>query len=105
VRPRGYLEIRYLDAQPPGEWIAPVAVLGTLLAGSSISAAAERLAAPAVGRWETAARCGVADPGVALAARGLLTLALENLDPRWPARATVTDIIRRRLAQTAGGPL
>jgi glutamate--cysteine ligase len=111
VRPRGYLEVRYLDTQPPGEWFAPVAVLDTLLADSAIIAAAERLAAPAVGRWQAAARCGIADPGVALAARGLLTLALDNLDANWPARATVTDIIRRRLAQTAettettaGGP-
>jgi glutamate--cysteine ligase len=103
VRPRGYLEIRYLDAQPPGEWLAPVAVLGTLLADSSILAEAERRAAPAVGRWEVAARCGIADPGVAVAARGLLTLAIDNLDAHWPARATVTDIIRRRLAPTTAG--
>jgi glutamate--cysteine ligase len=111
VRPRGYLEVRYLDTQPPGEWIAPVAVLETLLADSSMIAAAERLAAPATGRWEAAARCGVADPGIALAARGLLTLAVDNLAPDWPARAAVTAIIRRRLAETtettettAGGP-
>jgi len=103
VRPRGYLEVRYLDAQPPGEWLAPVAVLGTLLAGSSIIAEAERRAAPAVDRWEAAARCGVADPGVAVAARGLLTLAVDNLDAHWPDRAAVTDIIRRRLAETTAG--
>jgi glutamate--cysteine ligase len=94
--------VRYLDTQPPGEWLAPVAVLETLLADSSIVAEAERLAAPAIGRWEAAARCGVADPGIALAARGLLTLAVENLAAGWPARVTVTDIIRRRLAETAG---
>jgi glutamate--cysteine ligase len=103
VRPRGYLEVRYLDAQPPGEWLAPVAVLATLLADSSIIAEAERWAAPAVDRWEAAARCGVADPGVAVAARGLLALALDNLDAQWPARVTVTDIIRRRLAEAMAG--
>jgi glutamate--cysteine ligase len=103
VRPRGYLEVRYLDAQPPGEWLAPVAVLATLLADPSIIAEAERLAAPAVDRWEVAARYGVADPGVAVAARGLLALALDNLDAQWPARVTVTDIIRRRLVETMAG--
>jgi len=99
VRPRGYLEVRYFDAQPPGEWLAPVAVLETLLADPSIIAEAERRAAPASGRWEAAARCGVADPGVAVAARGLLRLALDNLHARWPARAALAGIIRRRLAQ------
>jgi glutamate--cysteine ligase len=102
VRPRGYLEVRYLDAQPPGEWIAPVAVLGTLLADSSIIAEAERRAAPAVGRWKAAARCGTADPGVAFAARGLLSLAAEHLAPAWPARSEVLAILRRRLAEATG---
>jgi|SoiMethySBSTD1v2_1073268.scaffolds.fasta_scaffold00968_9 glutamate--cysteine ligase len=99
VRPRGYLEVRYLDTQPPGEWLAPVAVLDTLLADPAIIAEAERRAAPAIGRWEAAARCGVADPGVAVAARGLLRLALDNLDARWPTRAALVGIIRRRLAE------
>ncbi|MGH4017657.1 MAG: ergothioneine biosynthesis glutamate--cysteine ligase EgtA, partial [Pseudonocardiaceae bacterium] len=32
VRPRGYLEVRYLDAQPAGQWAVPVAVVAALLA-------------------------------------------------------------------------
>ncbi|HEY3482037.1 MAG TPA: glutamate-cysteine ligase family protein, partial [Streptomyces sp.] len=35
VRPQGYLEIRYLDAQPPDEWLAPVALVAALLARPS----------------------------------------------------------------------
>ena len=100
VRPRGYLEVRYLDTQPPGEWIAPVTALTSLLNSSEIVAEAERRAAPAVGRWKVAARSGTADPAVAAAARGLLALALENLPPGAPAHAG--DVIRRRLEESGG---
>lgn len=95
VRPRGYLEVRYLDTQPPGEWVAPVVAVTSLLAGSGTIAEAERRAAPAVGRWEAAARDGTADPAIARAARGLLALALENLPADAPAGSG--DLIRRRL--------
>lgn len=95
VRPRGYLEVRYLDTQPPGEWIAPVAVLTSLLTDSEIIAEAERRAAPAIDRWEAAARRGTADPAIAVAARGLLALALENLPADTPGQAV--GPIRRRL--------
>ena len=103
MRPRGYLEVRYLDAQPPGEWAAPVAALSSLLADSDIIAEAERRAAPAVNRWEAAARSGVADPAIATAARGVLALALENLPADAPAPAA--GLIRRRLSEVeaAGG--
>jgi glutamate--cysteine ligase len=94
VRPRGYLEVRYLDTQPPGEWIAPVTALTSLLASSDILAEAERRAAPAINRWEAAARSGGADPAIATAARGLLALALENLPADAPAVAG--DVISRR---------
>ena len=49
VRPRGYLEVRYLDQQPRREWHAPVAVLAALLADGRHVDAARDLAAP-VGR-------------------------------------------------------
>ncbi|GIJ65542.1 ergothioneine biosynthesis glutamate--cysteine ligase EgtA [Virgisporangium ochraceum] len=100
VRPRGYLEVRYLDTQPPGEWIAPVAVVMSLLSSSDTIAEAERRAAPAIDRWEAAARHGTADPAIADAARGLLALALENLPVDTPGQAS--DLIRRRLDSARG---
>jgi glutamate--cysteine ligase len=100
VRPRGYLEVRYLDTQPPGEWIAPVTALTSLLNSSEIIAEAERRAAPAIDRWEVAARSGSADPAIAAAARGLLALALEN--PPADAPALAGDLIRRRLDEIRG---
>jgi glutamate--cysteine ligase len=101
VRPRGYLEVRYLDTQPPGEWIAPVTVLTSLLTDSETVTEAERRAAPTIDRWEAAARSGAADPAIATAARGLLALALENLPADAPAPAG--DLIRRRLDELGTG--
>ncbi|MFI7597245.1 ergothioneine biosynthesis glutamate--cysteine ligase EgtA [Actinoplanes sp. NPDC049681] len=100
VRPRGYLEVRYLDAQPGPEWIAPVAVLCTLLSDDALTDAARDLAGPAAGRWQAAARDGLADPVVAACAADLADLACRHLDrtglPR-PVRDRVGDIVGRRL--------
>lgn len=104
VRPRGYLEVRYLDAQPPGEWFAPIAVLVALLADDDTIDQARDLCAPVAGRWVAAARSGLADPAIAGAARSVLDLACRRLDRTdlSPAvRQEVTDIARRRLAATA----
>ncbi|MEV4636329.1 ergothioneine biosynthesis glutamate--cysteine ligase EgtA [Actinoplanes sp. NPDC049548] len=100
VRPRGYLEVRYLDAQPGGEWIAPVAVLCALLADDALTDSARDLAAPAAGRWWDAARDGLADPVVAACAADIADLACRHLDrtglPR-PVRDLVAGVVGRRL--------
>ncbi|GAB7036638.1 ergothioneine biosynthesis glutamate--cysteine ligase EgtA [Catenuloplanes niger JCM 9533] len=100
VRPRGYLEIRYLDAQPGDEWIAPAAIL-TVLLDDAVLDRARDLAAPARDRWQEAAREGLACPAIGAAATGLLDLACRNLDRTGlPAhlRDRVADIAGRRLA-------
>lgn len=105
VRPRGYLEVRYLDAQPPGEWLAPVAVLTALMADPATVAEATWRSAPAAGRWRQATRQGLADPPVAAAARAVLDLAVGRLDRTdlpAAARAAVADTVRRRLAAAEG---
>jgi glutamate--cysteine ligase len=101
VRPRGYVEVRYLDAQPPGEWLAPVAVLTALLADDATVDTARELAAPAAGRWWSAARLGMADPVLRPVARAVLDLAcraLDRTDLTAATRATVAEIITRRTA-------
>jgi glutamate--cysteine ligase len=101
VRPRGYLEVRYLDAQPPGEWIASAAVLAALLVDPATVEAVHRICAPVADRWAAAARHGLADRPVALAARAVLDLAHANLhhtDLSPAVRDRVLDIVRRRLA-------
>lgn len=105
VRPRGYLEVRYLDAQPPGQWLAPTAVLCALLAEPDTTAEATALCVPVADRWRRAARHGLSDPAIAAAARAVLDLAgrrLHLLDLPDAAREAVHETIRRRLA--AGSP-
>lgn len=100
VRPRGYLEVRYLDAQPGGQWIAPVAVLTALLSGPDTVDAARELAAPAAGRWTAAARAGLADPVIRRTARDLLDLACRALPGTGlpgPVCDAVADTVNQRL--------
>jgi glutamate--cysteine ligase len=80
VRARGYLEVRYLDTQPGGEWLTPVAVLAALFTEESTVDAAIEAAAPASGRWIPAARHGLADPVLARVAPRVFDLAAEALD-------------------------
>jgi glutamate--cysteine ligase len=80
VRPRGYLEIRYLDTQPGRAWFAPAALLHALLADPPTVSRVLELCAPAAGRWVAAARDGMADPVLAGAARAVRDLALARLD-------------------------
>jgi glutamate--cysteine ligase len=101
VRPRGYLEVRFLDAQPPDEWIAPVAVLTSLLAEPTTTGAARELTEPVAGAWSTAARRGLGDPALRNAAERVAELACRMLDRTGlsPAtRDTVARIVSRRLA-------
>ncbi|MBB2943043.1 glutamate--cysteine ligase [Actinoplanes lutulentus] len=104
VRPRGYLEVRYLDTQPGGEWIAPAAALVTLLADDSLVDQAREAAAPSAGRWLAAARAGLADPAVRASAAALAELACRNLERTGlptPVRETVSEILARRLHDVA----
>jgi glutamate--cysteine ligase len=79
VRPGAGLQVRYLDAQPGGDWFAPVAVLAALLADTATIDTARELAAPAAGRWVEAARYGLTDAVIAAAAPPVLELALAVL--------------------------
>lgn len=101
VRPRGHLEVRYLDAQPPEEWFAPVALLTGLLSDPATTAEAGRLAAPVAGSWRAAARVGLAAPPLAAAAAAVVDLAcraLAGTDLPATTRRTVAETLSRRLA-------
>ncbi|MFI1194727.1 ergothioneine biosynthesis glutamate--cysteine ligase EgtA [Micromonospora sp. NPDC020750] len=106
VRPRGYLEIRYLDAQPGPDWRLPLAVLAALFADPGTVARAASVAAAVADRWDVAARHGLADPPLARAAAGLLDLALAalpRLDLPAPLRDETADALRGRLTATERG--
>jgi glutamate--cysteine ligase len=79
VRPQGYLELRYLDAQPAGEWVAPLALIAGLFDGDLDQLI--ELCAPAEGRWATATEIGLADPVLAQVAADLAAaVRLPQLD-------------------------
>ncbi|MCW3842588.1 ergothioneine biosynthesis glutamate--cysteine ligase EgtA [Micromonospora yasonensis] len=103
VRPRGYLEVRYLDAQPGREWTLPLAVLAALFADPDTTRAALAAAVPVADRWHAAARYGLDDPALAAAAAELFDLALTAL-PRLELPAGLHEEtsrgIRRRRAAT-----
>jgi glutamate--cysteine ligase len=88
VRPRGWLELRMIDALPDLWWPVPVAVATALLDDPRAAAAAREAAEPVADRWDEAARLALADPPLARAARACFTAALEAL-PRLGAAGLV----------------
>jgi glutamate--cysteine ligase len=77
VRPRGFLEIRYLDAAPEPWWPALAAVTATLLDDPVAADRAAAVSAPVAGAWNRAARDGLADPALHRAATGCLAAAVD----------------------------
>ncbi|KOV78575.1 glutamate--cysteine ligase [Nocardia sp. NRRL S-836] len=79
VRPRGYIEIRYLDTPPPGGWIAPSALLVALFSDQSVVDGVLAVTERAAGRWLVAARYGMADERIARAAKDVVALGIGAL--------------------------
>lgn len=90
VRPRGHLEIRYLDALPGCWWIVPAAVIAALLDDPAAADQARATCEPVQEHWRTAARSGVRDPALGRAATALLTTAAQALR-RDPTAARFAD--------------
>ncbi|MEU7762747.1 ergothioneine biosynthesis glutamate--cysteine ligase EgtA [Micromonospora aurantiaca (nom. illeg.)] len=96
VRPRGYLELRYLDTQPGPGWTVPLAVLAAIFADPATTRDALAAAAPVADRWRAAARCGLAERPLATAAVALFDLALTAL-PRLDLPAGIHDDTRQAI--------
>jgi glutamate--cysteine ligase len=62
VRPRGFLEIRYLDALPGAYWPALAAIVVTLLDDPRAAGVAAEACEPVEEAWTRAARHGLDDP-------------------------------------------
>jgi glutamate--cysteine ligase len=100
VRPQGYLEVRYLDTQPGGQWLVPVAVLAALLVNRAVTEAARDACAPTVGRWLQAAQRGLCDDTLAAAAIAVFELAchaLPALDAPAEVQLLVEEITEHRV--------
>ena len=79
VRPKGWLELRMIDALPAPWWQVAVAVTTALLDDPEAFAVAERTCGPVAGCWAEAAALGMSHPGLASAARTCFTAALDAL--------------------------
>ncbi|QUR69271.1 ergothioneine biosynthesis glutamate--cysteine ligase EgtA [Mycobacterium spongiae] len=100
VRPRQWLEIRYLDTLPDEVWPAVLFTLVTLLDDPVAADLAAEAVEPVTTAWDTAARIGLRDRQLYLAANRCLSVAAE----RAPAELTAAmerlmhDVDRGRCA-------
>lgn len=99
VRPRGFLELRMIDAQAGDNWVVPAAVVHAILDHPPTADAAAALATtlPVPGDreyWITAARDGLRDPVLAHAGREVTAMTIRALPdlglPGW-----ADDVIHR----------
>jgi glutamate--cysteine ligase len=81
VRPRGFLEIRYLDSTPDDVWPAVVFTLAALLDDAGAADVAAEATEPVATAWDRAARVGLADPALQASALRCVRTAAE-LAPR-----------------------
>ena len=98
VRPRGWLELRMLDAVPAPWWRVAVAVSAVLVQQPDLVDEIRPVLAPTLGRWADAARDGLSDPDLAAAARVCFEVALTALPD---AGADPSTIARDRSVRRA----
>ncbi len=79
VRPRGWWELRYLDAQPADGWRVAVAVTTALLDDPIAATGAAQACAPVARGWRAASSRGLADEPLRRAAACCLELATAAL--------------------------
>jgi glutamate--cysteine ligase len=92
VRPREWLEIRYLDSVPDELWPALVFTLVTLLDDPGAAGVAAAAVEPVAAEWDTAARVGLGDSRLRRAAQECVALAAGRLPDTC---AQLTDSMRR----------
>lgn len=95
VRPHGYLEVRYLDGQPAGDWLPAAALLTALMADDTTTAAALEVTVPLADAWHRAARQGLADPDIATAAAAVVRLGTDALPALGLPPPQADDVVRR----------
>jgi glutamate--cysteine ligase len=90
VRPRGWLELRMIDALPAPWWSVAAAVSTVLVDDPDAARCAALAIEPVRGRWTDAARTGLADAAFARAAQTCMKAARAVL-PRAGAGADLVD--------------
>jgi glutamate--cysteine ligase len=80
IRPRGWLELRMIDALPEPWWRVPVAICMALAYDRLAAKRAEKYLEPAAGLWVEAAMHGMSHPVLARAARVCFANAINALE-------------------------
>ncbi|GAB3028269.1 ergothioneine biosynthesis glutamate--cysteine ligase EgtA [Mycobacterium bourgelatii] len=81
VRPRQWLEIRYLDSLPDRYWPAVVATMVTLLDDPVAADLAAEAVEPVATAWDTAARVGLGERRLRRAAKRCISIAADRVPP------------------------
>jgi len=89
VRPRGHVEVRYVDMPTDGRWVLPTALLAALMSDPVVTDRVLEACEPAQGRWVSGARYGLADRVLARAAAAVFDLACS----RMPAVAAPPEVV------------
>lgn len=97
VRPRRWLEIRYLDSAPDAFWPAVVFTLVALLDDPVAADIAAEAVEPVATAWDTAARVGLRDRRLYEAANTCVAVAAER------APAELTDAMQRLVGSVEQG--
>jgi glutamate--cysteine ligase len=100
VRPQGYLEVRYLDAQPGASWLHPVALFTALFARQATVERLLEICEPVANRWECAAKLGLDDPELAEIARKVVDLGcaeLTSVDLPAETISEITESVHQRV--------
>jgi ergothioneine biosynthesis glutamate--cysteine ligase EgtA len=107
VRPRGWLELRMLDALPGDDWMVATVVTATLMDDPTAARAAwdvteplctARSPLPSAEVWEQAGRCGPSDPLIGRAVNecfAVVRAALDRTDAPAALRDAVADFSQR----------
>jgi glutamate--cysteine ligase len=97
VRPRQWLEIRYLDSVPDAVWPVLVFTLATLLDDPAAADLAAEAVEPVATAWDVAARLGLRDRRLYAAANRCLAIAAER------APAELTEAMQRLMLNVEMG--
>ena len=98
VRPRGWLELRMVDALPDPWWKVPVAVVAAVLWDAEAGEAVSGTATATAGLWTEAAKVATGHPGLAGSARTVFDAAqpaLVRLGAGKPLRDLVAEFADR----------
>jgi glutamate--cysteine ligase len=80
IRPRGWLELRMIDALPDPWWRVPIALTSAIVYDEKAVAAVESAVEPTADLWDVAARRGMSHPLLCEAARVCFEAAIEAMD-------------------------